>query len=65
MSQEGEEMADDQRWVVYAHAAGTEKGVETAGLRRKDLAAQGCIQWGPSHPACRWANAGYMRRREW
>ena len=65
MSQ-GEAMADDQRWVAYGHAARMKRGEETAGSRRKGLAAaNACRQEPPSHPACRWVNVHYMHRREW
>jgi len=66
MSQEGEAMVDGLRWVVYARAGRMKKGVERAGSRRKDLAAvNACRQGDPSHPACRWVTADYMRRWEW
>jgi len=66
MPQEGETMVGGQRWVVYVRAAGMERGGETAGSRRKGLAAvNACKQGDPSRPACRWAIADYMRRWGW
>lgn len=65
MQQEGEEMADDQRRVVYVHVAKMRDEERTSSRRNGLAAVNAYIQGDPLRPAYPWVTADYMRRREW